>query len=275
MTVFQAFILGVLQGVTEFLPISSSGHLVLAESFFGLRVEELLTFDVVLHAGTLMALLVYFWKDLWEMLQSLWRDLGRMIRPGTEAKLRDSENPREQVWYLILATLPVVFLGPFLKDFVELYFRSSDIVIAMLGLTAGLLALGEVIGKRTEPRVDSLKTALAMGMFQVMALIPGISRSGSTIVGGLLGGLKREAAARFAFLMAVPAIAGATLYLLKDYQALSMEGVTSMVLLVGFLSSAAVSFACMYGMLRFLRNRSLWVFVGYLVLVNVLWVVIF
>lgn len=268
MELWQAFVLGIVQGATEFLPVSSSGHLVLVEEFFGLRVEHLLSFDIVLHAGTLVALLVYFWKDLVWMAKGLWIDLKRMLKIEADHSLRDPENPREQVWYLIVATLPIVFFAPFLKDFIEQYFRTSSMVVMMLGVTAVFLALAEIFGKRTEGKVHSVKIALLMGVFQLFAITPGISRSGSTIVGGLLGGLTREAAARFSFMMAIPAIAGATVFVLKDYEELFIEAVSPGVLIIGFFTSMVVSFLCMYGMLKYLRNRSLWVFVVYLVAVN-------
>lgn len=274
MEVWQALVLGIIQGVTEFLPISSSGHLVLAETFFGLEVAELLSFDVVLHAGTLVALIVYFRTDLVWMAKGLWVDFKKMLKISADHDLRDPEHPREQVWYLIVATLPVVFLGPLLKNVVEGYFRSADMVIMMLGVTAVLLAAAELIGKRKEPRIDSVKTSLMMGFFQVLALIPGISRSGSTIVGGLLGKLERAAAAKFAFLMAIPAIGGALLFLLKDLLGDGGQQVGLMILGVGFMTSALVSFVCIYGMLKFLQKRSLWWFVGYLVFVNLVWFIV-
>jgi len=268
MELWQAFVLGAMQGMTEFLPVSSSGHLVLVEELFGLKVEHLLSFDIVLHTGTLVALLVYFWRDLVWMSKGLWVDLKRMLKIEAGHSLRDPEHPREQVWLLIVATLPIVFLAPFMKDFIEQYFRNSSMVVMMLGVTAVFLATAEIFGKKTEGKVNSVKVALVMGLFQVLAVTPGISRSGSTIVGGLLGGLTREAAARFSFLMAIPAIAGATVFVLKDYEQLLQESTSISVLVVGFLSSMVVSFICMYGMLKFLRNRSLWVFVLYLVGVN-------
>lgn len=256
MDLWQAFVLGSVQGLTEFLPVSSSGHLVLAETMFGLQVEELLVFDVVLHAGTLLALLVYFWGDLWKMLMSLFR--------WSDDSLRSS---RIQLGFLMVATLPVVLLAPFMKDWLQASFRSADSVIMMLGLTAVLLGTAELLGKKTKGMVQKFSVALLMGCFQVLALIPGVSRSGSTMVGGLLGGLKREAAARFAFLMAVPAIAGATVFLAKDVLELGAEQVSVGALALGFVSSALVSFACMWGMLQYLRKQSLWVFVAYLLLV--------
>lgn len=271
MTTFQAVVLGALQGLTEFLPVSSSGHLVLMETFFGLQVEKLLVFDVVLHAGTMVALIVYFWRTLLNMLKGLWIDVKKMLKIDSDQELRDPDHPREQVWYLIVATVPIVLVGPFLKDIIEQYFRSSATVVFMLALTAFLLALSEVLGKKVEGKVHSLKVALLMGCFQVMAVIPGVSRSGSTIVGGLLGGLKRDAAARFAFLMAIPAIGGATIFLLKDVFTDGVGILEWRPLVVGFVSSALVSFLCIWGMLKFLQRRSLWWFVVYLVILNAVW----
>ena len=277
MTIIQALLLGLLQGITEFLPISSSGHLVLAESWLGLEVQQLLSFDVVLHAGTLIALIIYFRKTLREMVKGLWIDIKRMLRPHLSNEPRDQEHPREQVWYLIVATLPIVLLGPFLRDIIEVYFREPSMVVMMLGVTAILLALAETIGRRTQSGVSSIKNAFLIGFFQVLAVIPGISRSGSTIVGGLLGNLEREAAAKFAFLMAIPAIAGATIFLSGDLLEIGWGNggvVTPGPLMVGLLASMISSFACVHGMLRFLKTRSLWWFIAYLVLMNLAWFVL-
>ncbi|MDF2379764.1 MAG: undecaprenyl-diphosphate phosphatase [Candidatus Gracilibacteria bacterium] len=262
MSIFQAVVLGFLQGVTEFLPVSSSGHLVLAETWFGLEVEKLLSFDVVLHAGTLVALLVYFRKDIVEMFYEL---------------IRRPKSSKKGVWLLIVATIPIVIFAPFMKDPIEQVFRAPQVVVMMLGVTAVFLAMAELIGKRQNKQLKSFGVALLMGVFQVLAVIPGVSRSGSTIVGGLLGNLTREEAARFAFLMAIPAIGGAMVFLSKDL--LEAFGSSTTVgtlgvehLMVGFFTSMVASFGCIYGMLHFLRKRSLWWFVGYLALLNVAWV---
>lgn len=269
MSVFQALILGILQGVTEFLPVSSSGHLVLVESWFGLEVEKLLSFDVILHAGTLVALFVYFRRDIVRMV----RELLNVFRKGNHERWTMNDGSHSEVFLLIVATIPIVLLGPFLKDSIENVFRDPSMVVMMLGLTAVLLGLAEVIGKRTQKELKSFWVALLMGCFQVLAVIPGVSRSGSTIVGGLLGSLTREEAARFAFLMAIPAIGGATIFLLKDLiESLGDTGTVGVVpLLVGFSASVVASFGCIYGMLHFLRKRSLWVFVAYLVAMNLMW----
>lgn len=271
MSVWQAVLLGVVQGITEFLPISSSGHLVLVESLLGLHVESLLWFDVIVHSGTLVALLVFFRKDLWDMLKALLSHFSDVFsgKAGLFVK-KHPEDPLSQLWFLVVATVPIVLLAPFLKDVIEQYFRDPNIVMGMLALTAFFLALAEVLGKKNLAGITKVKTAFVMGMFQVLAVIPGVSRSGSTIVGGLLGGLDRQAAARFAFLMAVPAIGGATVFLVKDFfdPEAGIQAVSTAALTAGFLSSMIASFVCMYGMLAFLRRRSLWWFVGYLVLVN-------
>lgn len=198
MDVLHAVALGVLQGLTEFLPVSSSGHLVLAQQLSGAQIEHALAFDVALHIGTLVAVLVYFRADLMAMAQSLWAPVGR-------------ETERRWIGLLALATLPVVVVGGLFADTIEQAFHSVTLVGVSLWLTAGLLALASRRdgGTRTAAAV-TMADALWIGSFQVLGLVPGVSRSGSTLVGGLLAGIERETAARFAFLMAVPAIAGAT-----------------------------------------------------------------
>lgn len=248
MSIFEALALGIVQGLTEFLPVSSSGHLVLVEHWFGLNVEGLLSFDVVVHAGTLVALMGYFWRDLWGMVVAL-----RLF------------NASSLLVLLVVATTPAVVLAPFVKDSLETVFRGADIVVVMLGVTAVLLASAELFGRFSKDRPWSWQTALVMGCFQAVAMIPGISRSGSTIVGGMMMGLSRERAARFSFLMAIPAILGAVVFLGKDILEQGASGVGIGALVAGFVSSAVVSLGAIHFMLRFLRTRSLWIFVTYLV----------
>lgn len=274
MTLSQALFLGILQGITEFLPVSSSGHLVLAEHLLGLRVDMLLSFDVVLHAGTLLALLIYFSKEISAMLSASCRDLKQMILRKPHPADESFSCPHHLLKFLIIATLPVVLFAPFLKDFLEQYFRSPDIVVLLLFATAAFLATAEILGRQEKKAMKSYRIALVMGLFQLIAIIPGISRSGSTIVGGLLGGLTREAAARFAFLMAIPAILGATVYLFKDLQVMMQESIGLEILLVGFFSSTVSSLFVMVGMLKFVRSQSLWWFVAYLIAVNIVWFVL-
>ncbi|MDP3975949.1 MAG: undecaprenyl-diphosphate phosphatase [bacterium] len=258
---WQALALGILQGITEFLPVSSSGHLVLAETWFGLEVQELLSFDVVVHAGTLCALVIYFRKDLWGMF------LQGIGKPFSDLSI----SCHHLLLALIVATLPVVLIAPFAKGSLETVFRGEAIVVGFLGLTACLLATAELLGRYRKNTWLSLRTALVMGLFQILSLAPGVSRSGSTIVGGMIMGLSREKAARFSFLMAVPAILGAVVFLLKDILEQGSEGVGFEVLVVGFVSSAVVSAGAIHFMLKFLQRRSLWVFVAYLLALVSVW----
>jgi undecaprenyl-diphosphatase len=280
MTVLEALFLGIIQGLTEFLPVSSSGHLVLFEHWFGLKVADLLSFDVVVHSGTLVALVFYFWSDLRGIMRNLTRKNAEFLEKSEDGSFSASSNlsPCNDVsmecpnllLLLVVATVPVVLVAPFLKDVLESTFREIPMVVGLLGLTAVLLACAELMGRYKNNAWLSFRVALVMGLFQVLAMAPGVSRSGSTIVGGMLMGLSREKAARFSFLMAIPAIGGATLFLLKDIISSVSGGgnidpvLSWAVLGVGFLSSAVVSALAMHFMLRFLRSRSLWVFVVYL-----------
>lgn len=275
MSLSQALFLGILQGITEFLPVSSSGHLVMAEHLLGLPVNNLLSFDVILHAGTLLALVIYFWKELSAMLIVSCRDLKHVVLGKSHAPDEHFSCPHHLLKFLVIATLPVVLFAPFLKNILEQYFRSPDMVVALLLVTAFFLASAELFGSQEKKVMRSYFVALLMGFFQLLAILPGISRSGSTIVGGLLGGLTRETAARFAFLMAIPAIFGATIYMLKDFQIMMAEQISLLVLLTGFSSSAVASLLVVMAMMKFVRSRSLWWFVVYLVAVNIVWFVIY
>ncbi len=196
---FEAIFLGVLQGVTEFLPVSSSGHLVLAEYFLHLT-DAGLAFDVILHMGTLLAVLAYFWKDWWGMAVSLF--------PGAE----DVES-RRLLFLLIIGTIPGAVAGFLLEHAAATYFRSPWVVVCTLSSVALLLFLADRTAKHVK-KLDILskKDALLVGLSQALAIIPGVSRSGITMTSALFLGFDRETAARFSFLLSAPIIAGAGLY---------------------------------------------------------------
>ena len=194
MTVLQAFLLGIVQGLTEFLPISSSGHLVLIPYLFNWQIpeEQVFVFDVLVQVGTLIAVIAYFWGDLWGIVKALF------------AAIRQPEARQKQevrlAWYLVLATIPAVVLGLLFKDTVEAAFSSPRMTAAFLALTALLLLIAEWVGKRTkEMREIKWLDALWVGVAQALSLFPGVSRSGATITGGMIRDLKRPAAARFLF----------------------------------------------------------------------------
>ncbi len=258
MSIFQAFILGIIQGLTEFLPISSSAHLVLAPYLFGWKIPEsqVFSFDVLVQMGTLAAVILYFWKDLSAILKA-W-STGIMQR-------KPFENPHARMgWYLIAATLPAGFAGLFLKDLVEKAFSSPVATAWFLFVTALLLIAAEYIGKRTR-LLEHLnwKDALWIGSFQALSIFPGISRSGSTIAGGLTRNLVRSDAGRFAFLMAVPVMTAAGLLSLVDllkYPDLSTFFPT---LAVGFVTSGVVGYFSIHWLLSFITRRSLVPFAVY------------
>ncbi len=250
----QAVFLGILQGITEFLPISSSGHLVVFESVFGLNAEALGAFDIFLHFGTFLALLVFFRKEIAQMF----RELAGFFRGNVSESLLAK---------LALATLPAGIVGILFKDWIEASFREARIVALFFLATAIYFFLVERWSKQTK-ETASLKNAFLMGVAQIFGLLPGISRSGSVIGGGMLSGLTRESAARFSFLMALPAIGGAAL--VQGLQ-IAKQGIAIYDLqtawpfyAVGFLASAFTSFFAVKIVLKLFKKYSLKVFAAYL-----------
>jgi len=250
MEIFDAAILGVVQGVTEFLPISSSGHLVLGESLLGLEVDSLKSFDVAVHIGTLVAILGYFWKDFWRML-TFWM------------KGRDVE--RRLIMYIVIGTVPAVLAGVFLEDWIDSVFRGVAMVGWMMIAVGILFLLGEKVGGLLRKSKLNWWKALIIGLAQAVALIPGVSRSGSTIVAGLFQGIERENAARFSFLLGAPAMLGAGIWTSMKGGLVDAEVAP---MLVGFVMSALVGFVAVWGLMQFLKKHSLAVFAVYLILIG-------
>jgi undecaprenyl-diphosphatase len=258
MTIFQSIILGIVQGITEFVPISSSGHLVLTPFLFGWQIpqEYAWVFNVLIQVGTLVAVIIYFWRDLVHITISFLRGLQRKQPFSTpEGRLG---------WYLILATLPAVLVGLLLKDAVESAFDSPRATAYFLLLTAVLLVVGEIAGRRQNKMADlNWKDALVIGFFQILALFPGVSRSGSTITGGMLCSLDRPAAARFSFLMSIPVMLGAGLVAAIDLIQIPDLQVFLPTLSAGFLTSIIVGYFSIHWLLRFLARRPLYIFSAY------------
>lgn len=255
MEVWQAIVLGIVQGLTEFLPISSSGHLVLAPRVLGWD-DGGLTFDVGLHLGTTLAVLAYFWQD-WLGLARAARDLG-LRRPS-----RGQDLYRRMLPFLALGSIPAAVVGLVLNDVIEEDLRSTALITAMIGVFALVLMAAERLGPKTRGLNHlHLRDAAAVGFAQAVALVPGASRSGVTISAGLLTGLTREAAARFSFLLGMPAILGASLLEGVDL-ARGEEDVNAAVMLAGFAASAAVGFATVHFLMRFVTTRGLMPFVVY------------
>jgi undecaprenyl-diphosphatase len=262
----QALVLGLTQGLTEFLPISSSGHLVLLPWLFGWKDPfiDSLAYTVVLHMGTLLALVVFFWRDWLRLI------------PAGLATIRDrsfaGDRDRRMTWLIVVATIPAVIVGPLLNDTLESAVRAPALVALMLCVGAAILWLADRWGSR-QREMDSLTFggALGIGIAQVVALVPGISRSGVSISAGLFQGLTREAAARFSFLMATPVVAGAGVW--EARKLLTPEaGVTpeANVIVIGFVAAAISGLVAIRFMLEFLRRQPLTVFIAYRVVAAIL-----
>ena len=258
-TLVQALMMGIVQGLTEFLPISSSGHLIIVPFLFGWTDPFItsLAFSVMLHIGTLAALLLYFRTD-WVR-----------IVPAGFAAIRDrsfrGDPDRRLAWLLVAATIPAAIVGFVLNDLIETVFRDAGLVALTLVAGAAILWLADRVGGQTKGVNDvSFPVAIGIGAAQALALVPGISRSGISISAGRFAGLNREAAARFSFLMATPITAGAAIFEIRKL-ASGETGVDVSVgpLIVGMLAAFASGMLAIGFLLRYLRTRSLNIFVAY------------
>ncbi len=258
MTLLQAILLGIIQGLTEFLPISSSGHLVIVPFLFGwnIPVDQAFVFDVLVQLGTLLAVIIYFWRDLVEIVVCFFRDLLAR-RPFASQSARMG-------WYLILATIPAGLLGITVKNVVEAAFSSPVAAAFFLFLTALFLLLAERVGRRSRS-LESLnwRDALWIGVAQAIAIFPGVSRSGSTISGGMSRHFDRPSAARFSFLMAVPVMLAAGL--LASLDLLDVPNLSQFlpIIIAGFVTSAIVGYLAIRWLLAYLVRHSLSVFAVY------------
>ncbi|MBN1975789.1 MAG: undecaprenyl-diphosphatase UppP [Anaerolineae bacterium] len=268
MNLFQALILGIIQGATEFLPVSSSGHLVLAPWLLGWnhpgsawyldpKDPFQLAFDVILHLGTTLAVLVYFWRDWLAIAQGVFHAIRQRTIDDPKAKL---------ALLIVLGTIPAAVIGYALDEFFERMFQQEAAAAAFLLVTATFLFLTERLGRR-ERDLEQMTwlDALLIGLGQALAIFPGISRSGATIAAGLARGLKREPAAHFSFLLATPVILGAGAFKILDLaQAGDLTGRVP-ALVVGFLGASIVGFGCIHFLLRYLQRHRLYPFAIYCV----------
>jgi undecaprenyl-diphosphatase len=258
MDALQAIILGIVQGITEFLPISSSGHLVIVPYLLGWEFPEKdkFVFDVLVQVATMVAVIAYFWSDLWGIARGFIRALLDKAPFGTHtARLG---------WYLILATIPASLVGLAFKDVFERAFSTPLAAAGFLLLTAVLLLVAERMGKRRR-QMESLtwKDALWIGCFQILALFPGVSRSGATITGAMLRDIDRPTAARFSFLMVVPVMLAAGLLAIIDLFQIPDFASLLPAFSWGFLASAVTGYFAIRWLLQFLARRPLYVFAVY------------
>ena len=245
MNAFQAILLGLIQGLCEFLPVSSSGHLVLFQQILGVNDPGILL-DTLLHVGTLIAIFVVFWRDIWAMLKK------PLSKP---------------VYLLVIATVPAVIATLLLGDFFELAFTGAFLGVGFLITSIILLVSGK---KQGAAREMSYVDALVMGCFQAFAILPGVSRSGSTISGGLFRGLDREQTAKFSFLMSVPAIAGSVVLQVFDILQGEAAALPVIPVLLGMLAAAASSLFAIKVMLYIVRRTNLRWFSLYTAILGVL-----
>ncbi len=251
--ILQAFILGLVQGLTEFLPVSSSGHLILFKKLFGLDAETFgLNFDIAVHVATLIAVFIVFRKTIWNLIRHPFQ---------------------KTVLWLILATIPAALVGVFLDDQIEAVSQSGGFLGLCFLFTAGVLLFSEWIAKRKQANLEmedlTWWKAGAIGLAQGVAVMPGISRSGSTLSAGLLTGMNKASAISFSFLMSIPVIGGSLLLGVKD----TLENPESFnvgVILAGMIAAAASGYIAVRFMLNFFRKKGMKVFAIYLAILGIL-----
>jgi len=259
MGILEALFLGALQGVTEFLPISSSGHLVIGESLLGLDVESLKSFDVVVHLGTFAAIIIYFWKDVVGLFKGFFSYIGLMKKSPANKEYQNL------IAYIIIGTIPAIIIGLSMEDAIDFLFRNTFYVGLWMIIVGEVFLLSEWALKKFKNEEGlTWKKALIIGLAQAVALIPGVSRSGSTIAAGLFQGIAREKAARFSFLLALPAILGAGILTGMKELNVGEFNVEFIPLIIGFVSASVVGFGAIYFLMKFLKNHSLNVFAYYL-----------
>ncbi|MFH1212569.1 MAG: undecaprenyl-diphosphate phosphatase [Candidatus Neomarinimicrobiota bacterium] len=247
MNYFESFILGIVQGLTEFLPVSSSGHLVIVQRLFGI-VTDNIAFEVAVHAGTLLSVVAVYYADLWRMIVAFFSGIFRLRK--TRPYQNDS-NFRLSI-FIIIATIPAVIFSVALGDYFERIFHNVGLVGITLTIT-GLILLSTRRVK-TEGRELTFGKSILIGCAQAVAILPGISRSGSTISGGLWCGLDRVEATRFSFLLSVPAILGALVLHLKELAGMVLAGSAAGILLIGFITSFIVGYISIRFLLKVVQS---------------------
>jgi undecaprenyl-diphosphatase len=271
MNLFQAFFLGIIQGLTEFIPVSSTAHLLIGQSILGLPANDaMFSFLVLVQIGTIVSLLIYFWKDLLSIVTDTLKNLDGV---------RDFKSLPQNAklgWYIVIATIPALIAGYLLKDAIQALFLNPLVEAAIrLFAAAILLGLAEWLTKkdRSLPSMNWLD-ALIVGLFQIIAVFPGASRSGSTISGGMFRGFDRPSAARFAFLMSVPVMLAAGGYQMLDV--VRMPGLADFLpaLAIGFITAAIVGWFAVRWLLRYLSDHSLYVFSAYCAVIGAIVLII-
>jgi undecaprenyl-diphosphatase len=263
MDLFQAFILGIVQGVTEYIPVSSSAHLLLVPWLLGWP-DASFAFEVLVQLGTLFGIFIFFWQDIWVIVKSV---LQGLIQGKPLATLEARVG-----WLIVIATIPAVIIGVLFKDFFEAAFAepifSGAVLLAVNGL---LLIMAERYGVQQRDLQDlNWLDAILIGFWQALAILPGISRSGATISGAVFKGFYRTAAARFSFLMSVPVLLGAGIIALKDLLETGALRAELPAITVGFVTAAIAGYICIRWLMHYLQNHSLYIFAIYCIIVSLL-----
>lgn len=253
--VFRSFFIGAVQGISEFLPISSSGHLVLVPYIFNWQYDGL-AFDVALHFGTVIAIIAFFWSDWINIIANAFNK--KRYQEGIET------YPSNLLWQIAVASIPVAILGVVLNDYVEKYLHSPLLIAFDLIFFGIVLWLADKYSKKNnELSAISYNHSFWIGISQALALVPGVSRSGITMTAGRLGGLTKKDAARFAFLLATPAMLGAFVFKLKDIALSAVD----LPFVVGVIASALFGFLAIKFLLKYLEKGSFVIFVWYRIIV--------
>ena len=259
MDIFQAIIIGLVQGLTEFLPVSSSAHLIFAQQALGVG-DVGLAFDVLMHVGTLVAVIVYFFNDIVNMIKGFLLSLVDLKNGNFMGEIK-KDPYKKLAWLTILATIPVGVVGVLFNDMIESMFQGLTIPAFLLLVTGCLLYASQRMNSgRIDVRNVTIKEALIMGCGQALAILPGLSRSGTTIAAGLFAGLDKEFAAKFSFILSIPAILGAAVFQLKD---LSGGNIEIGACIAGFVVAVISGYLAISVLLKIVREKSLDIFAYY------------
>jgi undecaprenyl-diphosphatase len=259
MTFINALLLGIIQGLTEFIPVSSTAHLLIGQALLGIPATDtrVFSFTVIIQLGTVLALILFLWREIWIILQAFFLGIWHKKPFETHESLVG--------WLVIVATIPALVVGFLLKDVMDNLFRDPISIAAIrLLMSAVLLGVVEYIGRHNRKLESaSWMDALVIGFFQILAIFPGASRSGSSIAGGILRGFDRPSAARMAFLMSGPILTAAGIY--ESYRVIQIPGSTEFLpyVAVGLITAGVVGWLALKWLMGFLRDHSIYLFAGY------------
>ena len=263
MNIFDSIVLGIVQGLTEFLPISSSGHLIFFRDILGWHTSSDLSFDAILQLATGLAIIVYFWKDIFRLINSFFKII---------TKKETEEKDKTIIFSIIIGTIPAIIVGIFLEKYMETVFRSSLLVAFVLIIGSLVMYLAEKFS--TKNKELSVRKGFYIGLFQCLALVPGFSRSGATISGGLFLGLTREESARFSFLLSIPIILGSGLKKTFELWSSGQFSTEGIYILIAAITAFLVGLLAIKFLINFLKKYSLKVFICYRIVLAILIIIL-